>query len=356
MGSDVASERRVKSGRVTAAMVAERAGVSTATVSLVVSGKAQGRVSPKNAEKVLAAVAELGYFVDSAASSLSKGYSPLVLLIATDVANPFYAELITAARQALGPSYELLLSVSDPGGRTDPDALRRLLALRPAGLLLDAPDERLLTALPDRAPAVLLDAPEVGTDLPAVNLDVAHGARQLAEHLAAAGHRRVAYLDSTVEASTFRVRREAFVRSAAELGLAAGPPLEARSLTDIGSAADAFRAAWPLWSAEGVTAVACATDTHAYGLMHGARATDVRIPQDLAVAGFDDLPYSRSSNPSLTSVHLPAGPLGRRAGEQLLALIEGRPLEQRQIVLDSYLVARESTAARAAGGKVTAWS
>ena len=345
MGTKGAAGRRGGGSRVTAAMVAERAGVSTATVSLVVSGKAQGRVSASNVEKVLGAVAELGYFVDSAASTLSKGYSPIVLLIATDVANPFYAELITAARKALGPGLELLLSVTDPGGRTDIDALRRLLALRPAGLLLDAPDERLLEALPAGTPVVLLDAPDLESTLPAVNLDVAHGARQLAEHLAAAGHRSVAYLDSTVEASTFRVRREAFLSSARDLGLEAGGRLVGRSLTDIGAAADAFLSTWPAWAAEGVTAVVCATDTHAYGVLHGARAADVRLPQDLAVAGFDDLPYSRSSSPALTSVHLPAGPLGRWAGQQLLDLIEGRPLEHEQIVLDSYLRVRESTTA-----------
>ena len=69
----------------------------------------------------------------------------------------------------------------------------------------------------------------------------------------------------------------------------------------------------------------------------------VRIPQELAVAGFDDLPYSATSNPGLTSVHLPAMPLGRKAGEQLRGLMEGKGLEQHQLILQGSLMVRGST-------------
>ena len=99
-------------------------------------------------------------------------------------------------------------------------------------------------------------------------------------------------------------------------------------------------------SGTGVTAVVCGTDTHAYGVLQEARVAGVRIPEELAMAGFDDLPYSATSNPSLTSVHLPATPLGLKAGEQLRGLMEGRPLEQPQVTLESSLVVRGSTAYR----------
>jgi DNA-binding LacI/PurR family transcriptional regulator len=94
-----------------------------------------------------------------------------------------------------------------------------------------------------------------------------------------------------------------------------------------------------------VTAVVCGTDTHAYGVLQEARVAGVRIPEELAVAGFDDLPYSATSNPGLTSVHLPATPLGLKAGEQLRRLMEGKPLEQNEVTLESSLVVRGSTAA-----------
>jgi DNA-binding LacI/PurR family transcriptional regulator len=112
---------------------------------------------------------------------------------------------------------------------------------------------------------------------------------------------------------------------------------------DVGAAAGAFAAAWPDWQRDGVTAVVCATDTHAYGVLQEARVAGVRIPQELAVAGFDDLPYSATSNPGLTSVHLPGDALGARAGEQLRRVMEGKGLEQHQLILQGSLMVRGST-------------
>jgi len=328
-------------GRVTAAMVAREAGVSTATVSLVVSGKAQGRISAANREKVQAAVERLGYVVDTAGSTLSKGFSPVVVLVATDIANPFYAELISEARAALGERYELLLSVGGPGRQIDAASIRKLLSLRPAGFLIDAPNAELVAALPPGTRAVLLDAPGLQGALPSVNLDVADGAAQLARHLAEQGHLRIAYLDSTIDAATFRVRREAFRETSAELGLEV---LEgAASLTDIDAAAAAFAQAWPSWEAAGVTAVVGCTDTHAYGILGAAAEAGIPVPGRLAVAGFDDLPYSRHTSPPLTSVSLPSGELGAAAGRTLRALIEGGALKTEHVEVPSRLAARAST-------------
>lgn len=341
MESNERSSRSSRRKRVTAVMVAQEAGVSTATVSLVVSGKAKGRVSPANQTKVEAAVERLGYVVDTAGSSLSKGFSPIVVLVATDIANPFYAELIAAARTALGDRYELLLFVSDPGSQADADNIRRLVSLRPAGFLIDAPNADLLDGLPAETPAVLLDAPGLSDSWPAVNLDVAGGAAELARHLAGLGHRHVGYLDSTVDADTFRVRREAFLSAAAELGMEAGQ--RASSLTTIDAAAEAFAEVWPQWRDAGVTAVVGCTDIHAYGILDSARAAGVSVPDELAVAGFDDLPYSRYTTPSLTTVRLPSGELGSDAGAALRALIEGEVLDEATVMLASELVIRDST-------------
>lgn len=330
--------------RVTAAMVAAEAGVSTATVSLVVSGKADGRVSAANQAKVRAAVDRLGYVVDRAASSLSKGSGSVVVLVATDIANPFYSELIAAARAALGERFELLLSVSGPGHPADPDSIRRLLSLRPAGFLLDAPTPELVAALPAGTPAVLLDAPGLTSERPRVDLDVAAGAVSVAEHLAAAGHRDVAYLGSVIDAATFRARREAFLEAAERLGMTVHG--EASCLTEVQAAREAFDAAWPGWRRDGVSAVVCCTDTHAYGVLEGAGAAGVQLPGELAVTGFDDLPSSRLTAPPLTSVRLPSGELGAQAGRALLAAIEGGDAGAAgaEVLLPAELVVRTSSA------------
>ena len=97
-----------------------------------------------------------------------------------------------------------------------------------------------------------------------------------------------------------------YAEEAAGRGMTVDPAHLISTTIDVGASADAFAAAWPQWQQAGVTAVVCATDTQAYGALQQARVAGVRIPADLAVAGFDDLPYSASSNPGLTSFHLPA--------------------------------------------------
>ncbi|WP_442862007.1 LacI family DNA-binding transcriptional regulator [Arthrobacter sp. H-02-3] len=340
---DHVQELRGRTPRVTAAMVAARAGVSTATVSLVANGKTRGRVSEDNISRVQEAIAELGYVVDSIGSSLAKGISSIVILVAPDISNPFFAKVIAGVRGALGADYQLLLSVTDAGEFPRVDDVRRLLALRPAGLLVDAPSAAFLDELSVAGPLVLLDAPGLESFAPSVNLDVGHGARLLARHLADAGHKRAAYVDSVTGTATFEIRRAAFLAESAALGIAVAPDHVIGTTIDVGAAASAFAAAWPAWQRDGVTAVVCATDTHAYGVLQEARVAGVRIPQELAVAGFDDLPYSATSSPGLTSVHLPGDALGAKAGEQLLRLMEGKGLEEPQLILQSSLIVRGST-------------
>lgn len=327
--------------RVTAAMVAARAGVSAATVSLVTSGKTAGRVSQANIDKVDAAVTELGYVVNGLGSSLAKGRSNIVILVAPDVSNPFYAKVIAGVREGIGPEFQLLLSVTEAGHTPESADVRRLLALRPAGLLVDAPSARFLAELQVSDPMVLLDAAGIESAAPSVNFDVAHGARMLAAHLADRGHRTVAYLDSTTGTETFRVRREAFFREAARLGIDVAAQGEAT--IDVGAAALAFTEEWPGWSHQGVTAVVCATDTHAYGVLQEARVAGVAVPAALAVTGFDDLPYSETSNPGLTTVQLPALEMGKLAGELLRGLMAGEQAAAPHLTLDAALVVRGST-------------
>ena len=338
-------QQPARSRRITAAMVAARAGVSTATVSLVANGKTAGRVSEDNISRVQEAIAELGYVVDGIGSSLAKGVSSIVILVAPDISNPFFAKVIAGVRESLGSRYQLLLSVTEAGEFPAADDVRRLMSLRPAGLLVDAPNAGFLEDLASPSPLVLLDAPGLAGYAPSVNLDVASGARELAAHLAEAGHREVAYVDSVTGTETFALRREAFLDEAAARGIRVGSGRIISTTIDVGAAAAAFANAWPTWQREGVTAVVCGTDTHAYGVLQEARVAGVRIPEELAVAGFDDLPYSATSNPGLTSVHLPATPLGLKAGEQLRRLMEGKPLEQNEVTLESSLVVRGSTAA-----------
>ena len=270
--------------RVTAAMVAERAGTSIATVSLVVNGKERGRVSAPIASRVRDAVEELGYVVDHAASSLARGSGDLVVLIAPDLSNPFFAEVIRGVRDTIGDRFQLVLSVTERGAQPVAADVRRFERLRPAGILVDAPAAG--EPMSASVPVVLLDAPG---GLEAVNYDLSTGVHYLVAHLHDRGHRHVGYLDGTSRAATFGVRRELFEQACAEAGMTVSE-VTARADLTVEAAASATEHVIEAWQDDDVTAVVAAADTLAYGVLRVAGALGIAVPGALAVAGFDDLP------------------------------------------------------------------
>lgn len=332
--------------RVTATMVAKHAGVSVATVSLVVNEKHRGRVSPANVERVRESIAELGYVVDRVASSLSKGSSDLVILIAPDISNPFFAGVVAGIKEVLGNRFQLLLSVTDDGSLPRAEDIRGSLEFRPAALLIFAPNESFVDDIRGRAPIVLIDAPGMESVAPTINIDIESSARMLGEHLTGLGHRSFGYLDSITGSGTFRVRHRAIIDEINKAGgvesIAEGG---ATSVVEFEAAAQAFLHAWPTWQADDVTCVICATDIQAYGVIKAARTLGLNIPEDLSVASFDNLSYSAISSPSLTSVELPSHELGRAAAQHALALIDGSEVEAVHDVFSGILYVRESTAA-----------
>jgi LacI family transcriptional regulator len=309
-------------------MVAERAGTSISTVSLVVNGKSAGRISAAIVDRVQTAVDELGY-VD------------LVVLVAPDLTNPFFGQVIRGVRDELAPRYQLLLSVTDRGAQPSAADVRRFGALRPAGLLVDAPSATFLDDLEDDAPLVLLDAPGLESRAAAVNYDVRPGVDALVAHLHERGHRRIAYLDGTTRAATFALRRSLLHDAAARTGIEV--VASAASDVDLDAARSVTRAELPAWGELGVTAVVAAADTIAYGVLAEAARAGLRVPEELAVAGFDDLPSSAVTAPALTSVALPGAALGRAAARRLRSIVEGSD-EAAPEVLAAHLVPRASTA------------
>ncbi|WP_243648941.1 MULTISPECIES: LacI family DNA-binding transcriptional regulator [unclassified Curtobacterium] len=332
MPSSVAPGRRV-----TAAMVAERAGTSIATVSLVVNGKDRGRVSVPIATRVRDAVDELGYVVDHAASSLARGSGDLVVLIAPDLSNPFFAEVIRGVRDTIGDRFQLVLSVTERGAQPLAADVRRFERLRPAGILVDAPAAG--ESMSASVPVVLLDAPG-GAE--AVNYDLSPGVHDLVAHLHEQGHRRVGYLDGTSRATTFGVRRDLLEQECAAAGITVSE-VTARADLTVDAAASATEHVIEAWQDDDVTAVVAAADTLAYGVLRVAGSLGIAVPEELAVAGFDDLPSSSVTAPALTSVALPGADLGRAAAERLLATLDGTAAEP--AALPTRLVRRASTGA-----------
>jgi LacI family transcriptional regulator len=179
--------------------------------------------------------------------------------------------------------------------------------------------------------------------MPSVDLGLGQAVRDLARYLASLGHHRVAYIGVARErkASLQHCREEL---QAGLLGCGAGLAVEDLMLEGltIDDAFGGFLRIWPAWSAAGVTAVVCGDDLHAYGVMRAARELGLAIPGEMSLVGFNDIPYSELTAPSLTTVNLFAIRLGAEAAQMLREYIRtGRAPASK--VVSSALVIREST-------------
>src|SRR4051794_8429376 len=329
---------------VTSVDVARRAGVSQATVSLVLSGKSAGRVSTSTEATVRRAAEELGYRPNLAARALRTGTARAVGLVVPDITHPFLGQVMRgtqmAARRA-GYAVVLVDAGRDWTWETDSFEVLRNSAV----------DGFLLFGVEPPAGAGDLEDSMVSIEsdpgrLPTVRLDVEAGGRAVAEHVLELGHRRLGRLASTAETATFRRRESAWAAVLAEAGV--GPETVERVLSPMNIIEARDAAAGLLVAAPRPTAVFCDDDILAAGFYVAARDHGVRIPQDVAVVGFDDLDIARVLEPPLTTVAADPAALGAAALERLLERLARRDVPAETVVPVS-LVVRGSTAAPAPG-------
>jgi LacI family transcriptional regulator len=328
--------------RIKAVDVAERAGVSVATVSLVVNGTSAGRVSDKTRVRVQQAIDDLGYVVHSAARSLATGRRHCVAFVAHDMTNPFIATIAAGVADAIGEDKQLLLAVR--GNSAKMPQVRDILDFGVDGLLVNFPSVRLQNGAASRRPIVYLDNGPSGDEQASVYFDLRSGARQLADHLAELGHRRIAYLDATRPWPTFAERRRHLTQALKQR--VGGTVVRARADINVDSARAVVRESWQDWVRDGVTAVVAAADVMAYGVMTELADLGVSVPGQLSVASFDDIAFSALTSPTLTSVRLPAYQLGFEGAGLLNELIADGVRASRKVQLPTQLIVRASTGSR----------
>lgn len=327
--------------RPTSRDVAAAAGVSQATVSLVLGDKWRGRVSERTAGLVREAAAHLGYRPNLAARNLRLGSTRTALLVVPALTNEFFARVYTgAARVAAkhGFGVVLYLSPDGTGPARDPFASARAAL---DGVIASSMATNALTTLGgaggDGLPLVMLDSDPAAHGAAAhVNLAMADGMRQVTEHLLALGHRRFLHLASAVDSWTFDVRAEA-------LSALLGPRAELRTVRaplTVNGARTAMEAALAA-PGDRPTAVVCDDDILAAGACKAARRLGLRVPDDLSVTGFDDLALATAVEPELTTVRLPAERVGEHGMAALLAVLEGTPWTAPDLPV--HLVVRDST-------------
>jgi len=292
--------------------VARRAQMSVATVSRALNGFEN--VSEQARERIAAAVAELGYVPHAGARSLSLARNNAIGVVLPDLHGEFFSEIVRGMdREASRRGYLLLLSTLHAGGEQATNAMRAMRG-RVDGLIVMAPHlsaDELSAALPTGLPSILINTRAGAGQHPSIHLDNAAGVRAVVEHLASLGRKRLVHIAGPADNIDAQEREAAFREAVAAHGL------EGRIVGgdfEMESGEAAIRRL--LAEAIEFDAVFAANDNMAIGTLEALRAAGKRVPEEVAVVGFDDIPLARHMG--ITTVRVRIAELGERALQRLV--------------------------------------
>lgn len=299
--------------------VAQRAGVSPATVSRVLNGTAPVRVEKR--DQVLAVIEQLGYRPNRLAANLRRQQVQMIGVVVSDIENPHFTQMVRAVEDsAYLKGYRVLLCNTDEDPAKQRGYLGVLMAERVAGAII-SPTE---AAAPEISELIDLGAAVVGFDrevgdrrADAVVAANTEGARLATEHLLAAGHKRVGFVGGLVGLETATQRQAGYEQAMAVAGLA---PLAARGDFRV---LGGERATAELLEG-GATAIIVANNLMAVGALRAVRAAELRVPQEVALMAIDDPPWAELTDPPLTTLAQPVRAMAEAAAELLLGRLAGR--------------------------------
>jgi LacI family transcriptional regulator len=325
--------------------VAKRARVSIATVSRAVNRVAT--VDPDLAKRVWKAVDDVGYVPNTQARALVSGRSSILGLIVSEITNPFFPELVQEFENlAVAQGYEVMIGPTNYDAARTESLIRRMLQRNVEGVavMTFGIEEELVQKLVEHEfPLVFVDAGPKLPNIRVLKVNYGEGIRAAVQHLAALGHRQIAFITGPLRMRTAVTRRDAFRRSMAELGLTvpAKYTVEGNHTMEGGKTAMKKLIALP----ERPTAVICSNDMTAIGVLHALDETTYKVPKDISVVGFDDIHLAQFMLPPLTTVQMSCKDLAAAAVQALRAGIEpNHPMAaQKEWPIDTRLVVRRST-------------
>lgn len=323
--------------------VAKRAGVSKMTVSRVVNNS--GYISRETRERVEQAIAELGYVPNALARSLRFKQTKTIALVLTDITNPFFTTIARGVEDtASEQGFSVIFCNTDESKDKEAEYLNVLVQKQVDGMLLvpavSSPDSAVF--LSERGvPFVVLDRLIPGVSVDIVRGDSEQGAYQLVCHLLDLGHRLIAILSGPAAVTTAADRVTGYRRA-----LAAAGSSEAAVYHGGFTVEEGYRMARQALTVQPrPTALFAANNFIAIGALRALRDARLRVPQDVSVVTFDDLPAAIVMDPFLTVMSQPAYEMGRQATLLLLDRLAGRgSSEPQEIVLPTALIVRESSA------------
>jgi DNA-binding LacI/PurR family transcriptional regulator len=336
--------------RITSRDVARHAGVSQATVSLVLNGSTGAiRVSSATRSRVLAVADHLGYVPNHAAQSLRRKRTRSITFINPSPENPYFAEVVAGA-QALAEKAGYGVSVANvPTREAAVQILAHLNAGTSDGVIVGSRDPRVLAEL---APAIRRglavvalqhDGEEPGVSV--VRTDREAGGYLATRHLISLGHTRIAHLmDPAAYARRPTERSAGYHRALREARIEAAADWIVHGSNTVAGGDASMRALWER-SGPRPTAVFAFNDQVAIGALHALRTLGVRVPDDVAVVGFDGIAFGAFTTPELTTIEQPRAEVGQRAVELLFDMLDGTSSSPTHVTLPVRLVVRESCGA-----------
>ena len=333
--------------RATITDVAAQAGVHPSTVSRVLNANVDSTIRPETRQRVRVAAERLGYRASPLARSLRLQRTLTLGMLVPDITNPFFSSIIKGAEDAARDrGYTLILGNSEDEPEREATYLRVLRERQVDGLLIASSqmaDETIAELREDGFPFVLLNRGARHTEDLVVVVDNHAAAVEVVDHLAALGHRRVGHIAGPQNTTTGVDRLEGYRAAVRMHGLADEPALVV--VAEAFSEAAGRRAlATMLAGSARPTAVFAANDLIAIGMLQRLRQVGARVPQDLSIVGFNDIPLAGLLEPALTTVRVPQLEMGLAGTHLLIDRLEGRPIRDVRLTLPTTLVIRASTA------------
>lgn len=324
--------------------VAKLAGVSRSTVSRVLNNSP--RVDQETRIKVFNAIEQLNYEPNLAARNLRRQETKLIAVLVPDISNPFFSRLVEGMEEtALKNGYKIILCITGGNSERELQYIRLIEKKQVDGIILTALRNSFETIMPylEFGPIVFANEYLDGDALPSVAIDNVASSKMVIEHFFELGHRRIAFINGPEHIIICRDRKNGYVQALETCGLPVDHELmkEGDYTTEGG-----FRCAEELLQLKPrPTAIFAANDTMAVGVIKAIQKNGLSVPEDIAVAGFDNNPYSTLVEPNLTTVDQPTNEMGAEAAQLLLKCIETGidAIQSRRTVLKTKLCVRSSS-------------
>ncbi len=327
--------------------VAKRAGVSKTSVSRYLNGKNDGHMSEKTKERIIQAIKELDYQPNSIARSLKQKSTNVIGLVVNDMSNLFFLEIIKGIETELKNSgYNLLICNSDTNIERELECLKMLEKRQIDGVILIGMNMPVthIEKIHTEFPIVLMEREPGKTELDSVRIDNKVGAYAAVSHLIERGHTRIAHIAGPSIAAMAVERKEAYIQCMKDHGLKTLPQYIVSGNYKLESGYDGMQALMAL--EEKPTAVFCANDYMAMGALRFLMEHGYRVPQDVALVGYDDIVVSKMVTTPLTTVRQPAKELAGMAARLLIERIENKESREQKgqtVIMQSELVIRASS-------------